>query len=69
MIRSGGRIRVYVGRFSGLLLAVMNPSRRSYAWVYYSLHTFNFSGLVELPAARTLVEVPLLLHIQYSGRV
>ncbi len=58
---SGGRIRVYVGRFSGRLVAVMNPSRRAYAWVYFCLHTLNFPGLVEHPAARTLVEVPLLL--------
>ena len=58
---SGGRIRVYVGRFSGRLLAVMNPSRRAYAWVYFCLHTLNFPGLVQHPAARTIVEVPLLL--------
>ena len=58
---TGGEIRVYVDRFSGLPLAVMNPSRRAYAWVYFSLHTLNFPGLVEHPAARTIVEVPLLL--------
>jgi uncharacterized membrane protein len=57
----GGRIRIYVDPFSGLLLAVMNPSRRMYAWIYFSLHTLNFPGLVEHPAARTIVEVPLLL--------
>lgn len=58
---SGGRIRVYVGRFSGRLVAVMNPSRRAYAWVYFCLHTLNFPGLVEHPVARTIVEVPLML--------
>jgi uncharacterized iron-regulated membrane protein len=58
---SGGRIRVYVGQFSGLLLAVMNPSRRAYAWVYFCLHTLNFPGLVDHPAARTIVEMLLLL--------
>lgn len=57
----GGRIRVYVGRFSGSPLAVMNPSRRAYAWVYYCLHTLQFPGLIEHPAARTLVELLLLL--------
>ena len=58
---SGGQIRVYVGRFSGLPLAVMNPSRRAYAWIYYCLHTLNFPGLVEHPATRTIVEMLLLL--------
>ena len=58
---SDGRIRVYVGRFSGALLAVMNPSRRAYAWVYYCLHTFNFPGLIDRPAARTVVEMLLLM--------
>ncbi len=62
-VRTGseGRIRVYVGRFSGAPLAVMNPSRRAYAWVYFCLHTFNFPGLIDRPAARTFVEMLLLL--------
>lgn len=58
---SGGGIRVYVGRFSGLPLAVMDPSRRAYAWVYFCLHTLNFPGLIDHPAARTIVEMLLLL--------
>jgi uncharacterized iron-regulated membrane protein len=58
---SDGQIRVYVGRFSGAPLAVMNPSRRAYAWVYFCLHTFNFPGLIDRPAARTIVEMLLLL--------
>jgi hypothetical protein len=62
-VRTGrdGRIRVYVGRHSGLLLAVMNPSRRAYAWVYYCLHTLNFPGLIDHPAVRVTVEMLLLL--------
>ena len=58
---SGGRLLIYVGRFSGLPLAVMNPSRRAYAWVYYSLHTLDLPGLIDHPATKTVVEVLLLL--------
>jgi hypothetical protein len=62
-VRTGrdGRVLIYVGRFSGLLLAVMNPSRRAYAWVYYSLHTLDLPGLIDHPATKTVVEVLLLL--------
>ena len=58
---SGGRIRVYVDRSSGLLSAVMDPSRRAYAWVYFCVHTLNFPGLIDHPAARVTVEMLLLL--------
>lgn len=58
---SHGRIRVYVGRYSGVLLDVMNPSRRAYAWVYYCVHTLNFPGLIGHPVVRAIVEMLLLL--------
>ena len=45
--------RVYVDPLSGRLLAVMDASRRSYAWIYYALHTFQFPGLISHPQIRT----------------
>jgi uncharacterized iron-regulated membrane protein len=55
-----GEMGVYVDRFSGQLLAVMDPSRRVYAWVYYGLHTLNFPGLISHPNVRTGLEMLLL---------
>jgi uncharacterized iron-regulated membrane protein len=53
--------RIYVDPLTGQLLAVMDPSRRSYAWVYYALHTFNYPALIALPATRTSVVLALLV--------
>ena len=53
-------LRVYVDPYSGRLLAVMNASRRSYAWIYYALHTFQFPGLIRHPAVRTTLILALL---------
>jgi hypothetical protein len=53
--------RVYVDRTSGRLLAVMDSSRRAYAWTYYALHTLNFPGLNALPSLRTVTIVLLML--------
>jgi len=53
-------LRVYVDQYSGRLLAVMNASRRDYAWVYYALHTFQFPGLIQHPAIRTTLVLSLL---------
>jgi hypothetical protein len=52
--------RLYVDHLTGRLLAVMDPSRRSYAWVYYALHTFNYPALIALPWARTIIVLTLL---------
>jgi len=43
-IRCGGRraVRTYVDQLSGRFLVVMDLSRRSYAWIYYGLHTLEF---------------------------
>jgi hypothetical protein len=38
----------------------MDPSRRSYAWIYYALHTFQFPGLIGHPAVRTVLVLALL---------
>ena len=38
----------------------MDSSRRSYAWIYYALHTFQFPGLIEHPEMRTVLVLALL---------
>ncbi len=53
--------RIYVEPYSGRLLAVMDPSRRAYAWVYYCLHTLNFPGLIARPGTRTVIVMLLLI--------
>lgn len=54
-------LRIYVDRYSGRFLTVMDSSRRSYAWIYYALHTFQFPGLIEHPEIRTVVILALLV--------
>ncbi|HLZ99036.1 MAG TPA: PepSY domain-containing protein [Steroidobacteraceae bacterium] len=56
----GAGLRIYVDRFSGRLLAVMNSSRRDYAWIYYALHTLQFPGLIDHPEVRTIIVLLLL---------
>jgi uncharacterized iron-regulated membrane protein len=53
-------LRVYVDRYSGRFVAVMDPSRRGYAWIYYSLHTLQLPGLIEHPELRTVLVLTLL---------
>jgi uncharacterized iron-regulated membrane protein len=50
----GTDLRIYVDRFSGRFLAVMDSSRRDYAWIYYALHTLQFPGLIDHPEVRTI---------------
>jgi hypothetical protein len=57
---SGESLRLYVDRHSGRVLAVMDTSRRQYAWIYYALHTFQFPGLIEHPEIRTVLVLLLL---------
>jgi uncharacterized iron-regulated membrane protein len=53
-------LRIYVDHLTGQLLAVMDPSRRSYAWFYYALHTFNYPALIQLSFTRTMIVLTLL---------
>jgi hypothetical protein len=53
-------LRLYVDRHSGRVLAVMDTSRRQYAWIYYALHTFQFPGLIEHPEIRSVLVLVLL---------
>jgi PepSY-associated TM region len=57
---SGESLRLYVDRHSGRMLAVMDTSRRRYAWIYYALHTFQFPGLIEHPEIRSVLVLALL---------
>lgn len=59
--------RIYVDSNSGDILSVMNRGRRSYAWVYYALHTLNFPGLLSHPLARISIELLLLAGGLASG--
>ena len=60
LVSDGASTRVYIDPSSGELLTVMNSSRRTYAWVYYALHTLNFPGLISRPIVRTSLELLLL---------
>lgn len=56
----GSPVRAYVDQTSGRFVAVMDSSRRSYAWVYYGLHTLEFPGLIEHSTLRTALVLTLL---------
>lgn len=59
--------RAYVDALTGELLAIQDPSRRAYAWVYYALHTYRFQSLVGRDGLRTiLLLVPLLAGFALS---
>lgn len=60
MAGDGASVRAYVDPLSGRFLVVMDSSRRSYAWIYYGLHTLEFPGLIEHPAVRTFLVLCLL---------
>lgn len=59
-VQDDSRTLVYVDRSTGRLLAVMDPSRRAYAWVYYVLHTLKFPFLTSHELLRTIVVLLLL---------
>lgn len=64
---AGVRPDIAVDGADGRLLTVLDGSRKSYAWFYYGLHTFNFPGLAEHQALRdVLVLIPLLLGFAFS---
>ena len=56
----GTELRIYIDRCSGRFLAVMDSSRRDYAWIYYALHTLQFPGLIDHPRVRTATVLILL---------
>jgi hypothetical protein len=50
---------VYVDGESGRILAVMDSSRRTYAWFYFALHTFQFPGMSAFPMLRIVLLIAL----------
>jgi uncharacterized iron-regulated membrane protein len=60
LVSGPASLRVYVDRYSGRFVAVMDPSRRGYAWIYYALHTLQLPGLIEHPELRTFLVLTLL---------
>jgi hypothetical protein len=67
-VDGGAGVRLYVDRHTGRLLAVMDASRRDYAWVYYALHTLQFPGLIQHPMLRTTL-ILLLLALGFLASV
>lgn len=55
--------RVYVDATSGEILVDMDASRRTYAWIYYALHTYQVPGL----AGRDALRIPLMLLLLAAG--
>ncbi len=60
LIGGNAGLRVYVDHETGRFLAVMDTSRRQYAWFYYALHTLELPGLINHPEVRTALELALL---------
>ena len=62
-----GQATLYVDPLTGRPLALVDASRKAYAWVYFALHTFKFPGLIERPVLRRVLEVvPLLVGLAFS---
>ena len=62
-VQLASRHLVYVDATTGEILVDMDPSRRSYAWLYYALHTYQFPGL----AGRDALRIPLMLLLLTGG--
>ncbi|TWB39094.1 PepSY-associated transmembrane protein [Nitrospirillum pindoramense] len=54
------RADIYVDALTGRVGAVMDDSRKAYAWLYYALHTFAVPGLASRPVLRAAVQLALL---------
>jgi hypothetical protein len=63
----GGQAALYVDPVTGRPLALVDASRRAYAWSYFALHTFKFPGLIDRPVLRRILEiVPLMVGLAFS---
>lgn len=56
---TGHTRRVYLDRYTGRAIALMDSSRLAYAWLYYGVHTLKFPGLNEHPTIRTVAVISL----------
>lgn len=54
------KTNVYVDSVSGSIVAVVDGSRRAYAWLFYGLHTLKVPGLIPHPLLRESLELLLL---------
>jgi uncharacterized iron-regulated membrane protein len=54
------KTNVYVDYVSGSIVAVVDGSRRAYAWLFYGLHTLKVPGLILHPLLREALELLLL---------
>jgi len=58
---------LYVDPVTGRTLALVDNSRKAYAWVYFALHTFNFPVLIDRPILRRVLElIPILFGFLFS---
>ncbi len=58
---------LYVDPVTGRTLALVDNSRKTYAWVYFALHTFNFPFLIDHPILRRILElIPILFGFLFS---
>jgi hypothetical protein len=58
---------LYVDPVTGRTLALVDNSRKTYAWVYFALHTFNFPFLIDRPILRRVLElIPILFGFLFS---
>lgn len=58
---------VYIDAVTGQPVALIDNSRKAYAWVYYAMHTSKFAGLEDRPILRKSLQVgPLLLGLIFS---
>ncbi len=54
-----GKYWFYIDGASGVLLERLDPSQRTYRWLYSALHTLDFPVLAARPALRTMLIVAL----------
>jgi hypothetical protein len=58
---------LYIDPVTGRTLALVDDSRKTYAWVYFALHTFNFPFLIDRPILRRVLElIPILFGFLFS---
>ncbi len=60
-ISEGSAKYVYVDALSGEIEAVVDRSRRAYAWLYFGLHTYKVPGLADHDRLRIALMLVLLL--------
>jgi uncharacterized iron-regulated membrane protein len=69
---AGPNVNVYIDEYSGHIVKVMDGSRRTYAWIYYGLHTLrfpNFIGHEDLRRALVLALLTVGLGFSITGVV